>query len=316
MADKIAELEAWVRETARDKAFGCIIIHDDQMIAEWYGGGFQVDHLFHIGSIRKSFNSALVGIGLAQGTIDLNLRAYSVWPELVQLSGQEKDKDITLHHLMSAVSGWLTPEPPGKVYLYNNAGFTAAERVVARVYKMPKDEIAAEVMRVFKNALGAASWSASHWPKPFTPERYRHPGPKLAIDSTLRDLIKWGQLWLKQGYWDGKSLIPQDYVRLATSRVNPNVPDADYGYNWFLNYDQVLWPDAPADTFGHSGAGMFRPSEIKCRSNLIVCPSLKLVVAMVLDISSGFADEFLSSRHPITAELLRRVIRAVEDNPA
>ncbi len=88
------------------------MVSEDRTLGEWYVGEFSESSLFEIGSIRKSFNCALIGLGLEQGTIELNVKAHSVWPELLELSGEEKDCAITLHHLASGVSGWLTSDPP------------------------------------------------------------------------------------------------------------------------------------------------------------------------------------------------------------
>jgi len=114
------------------------------------------------------------------------------------------------------------------------------------------------------------SWNVYHSAREFTSEP-GNPGPKLTIDSNLRDLVKWGFVWLNRGVWDDEELIPGDYVELATHQVNPDVPDAYYGYDWFVNAGQSLWPDAPPDTFGAFGHGGPRA--------MFVIPSLDIVVS-------------------------------------
>jgi len=306
-----AELRDWIEQKTAGTPYGCTISRMGTTAAEWYGGGFSSEGLFEIGSIRKSFNSALMGIGLKAGIIDLNTRAADLWPEIVELSGNPADAEITLHQLASGVSGWLTPDPPGTTFRYNNAAFTAAERVVARMLRLPKDEIAPEVTRRFKIPLEAESWRIYHFEKKLTVGDIENPGPKLAIDSNLRDLIRWGLLWLNKGAWEGKKLIPRDYVELATRLVNPRISNARYGYNWFVNVKKALWPDAPEDSYGHAGWGTFKPSGRESRAYLWVCPSLDTVAAMVADISVGFADDFLEVPLKITAEWIGRVADTV-----
>ena len=272
--------------------------------------GFSAEGLFEIGSIRKSFNSALIGIGIQGGKIDLNVRAVDAWPDITEISGDQADEAITLNQLVSGTSGWLTPDPPGKTFVYNNAGFTAAERVVARIYGLANDEIAPEVVKRFKIPLEAESWKVYHFEGEFRPQDIENPGPKLAIDSNLRDLIKWGYLWLKKGVWDSKELIPRDYVNLAANLVNPQIPNAYYGYNWFVNSEKALWPDAPEDSYGHAGFGTFKPSESESRAYLWICPSLNIVAAIVADVSVGFANDFLDVPMRITAEWIARIVHA------
>jgi CubicO group peptidase (beta-lactamase class C family) len=307
---RLEETRNWIERQTGEGPYGCLIVRHGSIVAEWYGGSFSARSLFEIGSIRKSFNSALIGIGIQEGIVDLNARAADWWSDLLALSGDRADDAITLHQLASAVSGWLTPDSPGTVFRYSNAAFTAAERVVARMYGLPGDELAPEVVKRFKIPLGMHSWNVYHFAREFTSEP-GNPGPKLAIDSNLRDLVKWGFLWLNRGVWDDEEVIPGDYVELATHQVNPDVPDAYYGYDWFVNAGQSLWPDAPQDAYGHPGNGTFKPSEKPSRTYLWICPSLDIVAAIVARVSAGFANDYLRVPQALTAEWIGWIVRSV-----
>jgi CubicO group peptidase (beta-lactamase class C family) len=309
-AEDLSETRAWIEAKTGRTPYGCLILRNGKIAAQWYGGGYSAESLFEIGSIRKSFNSALIGIGIQEGKIDLNIRAVDVWSDITKISGDPADETITLHQLVSGTSGWLTPDPPGQTFVYNNAAFTAAERVVARIYGLSDDEIAPRVVEKFKIPLEAKSWKVYHFDREFTPEDIENPGPKLAIDSNLSDLIKWGYLWLRKGIWDGKELIPREYVSVATSLVNPQITNACYGYNWFVNAKKALWPYAPEDSYGHAGFGTFKPSEKESRAYLWICPSLELVAAIAADVSVGFANDFLDVPMRITAEWIGRIVHA------
>jgi len=311
-SEKLSGLRNWIEGRTRETPFGCLLMRNGSVLAEWYGGDFSAKSLFEIGSIRKSFNSALIGRGIKAGTVDLSEKAVDAWPDMVDISGNAADEAITLHQLASGTSGWLTPDPPGTTFRYNNVAFTAAERVVAKRYRLPMDEIAPEVQRVFKAPLKAESWKIYHFDRKITPEDIENPGPKLAIDSNLRDLVKWGLLWLNKGEWEGMELIPPDYVERATHLVNPCISNAHYGYNWFVNANKALWPDAPDDSYGHSGNGTFKPSGNDSRAYIWICPSLNVVAAMVADVSVGFANDFLEVPLKITAEWIGRVVEAVQ----
>jgi CubicO group peptidase (beta-lactamase class C family) len=310
--NRVKELLNWITEKTQDRSYGCIILRAGRMGVEQYGGGFAADSLFEIGSIRKSFNSALIGNGLKEGRINMDLIAGDIWPDLSDISGDSADENITVHQLVSGISGWLTDDSPGTTFRYNNAGFTAAEKVVARLYGFVNDEIAPEIEKRFKGVLNARSWRVYHFSNPFDPLDIDNPGPKLAIDSTLRDLIKWGLLWLNNGIWDGKERIPSEYVKLATGLVNPQIANARYGYNWFVNAGKMLWPLAPADSYGHAGFGTFKPSERDSRAFLWICPSLNMVAAVVADIEVGFANDFLEVPMALTAEWIARVVATAE----
>lgn len=187
-----------------------------------------------------------------------------------------------------------------------------AEKVVARLYELANDEIAPEVERRFKGVLNAKSWQFYHFTKKFDPTDIDNPGPKLAIYSNLRDLIRWGYLWLNRGVWNDQELIPPDYVALATQQTNPHIPNAYYGYNWFLNTRKVLWPLAPADSYGHAGFGTFKPSEEESRAFLWICPSLNMVAAIVSHIQVGFANDFLEVPMALTAKWIAEVVKTAK----
>jgi hypothetical protein len=300
-------LHHWWAEFTHNQRSGLVVWHRGAIVAEWYDGGFSSDALFEIGSLRKSFNSALIGV---KG-VDVNTNAYAVWPEIYSLTNQEKDKAITLHQLVSSTSGWKTERGPGEEFLYNNAAFTAAERVVARILKLPRDETAPEVERLFKARLGATSWRFYHWEKPFSPAD-RSTGPKLAVDSNLRDLLRWGVLWHNRGENNGEQLIPVAWVVRATSIVNPHLTWPRYGYNWFVNADGLLWPGAPRDAFGHYGSGTFLPEENKSRAFLLVCPSLELVCASIVA-TDGMPEDYFEASAPSAVEFVVRVTHLFGD---
>ena len=311
-AEVLNQINTWIGKKTGNTPYGCLILRNHKIVAEWYGGGFSVDGIFEIGSIRKSFNSALIGIGIELGIIDLSTKAVDVWPDITKISGDAADGTITLHQLASSISGWLTSDPPARTFRYNNAAFTAAEKVVARRFGLANDEIAPEIIKRFKIPLEADSWHVYHFDREFEPGDIDNPGPKLAIDSTLRDLIKWGYLWLNKGVWEETTLIPGDYVDLATKPVNLDIDNAYYGYNWFVNTRHALWPDAPEDSYGHAGWGTFKPSEKESRAFLWICPSLDMVAGIVADISTGFANDFSEVPMGITAEWIGRIVEATK----
>ena len=112
--ERLAQTKDWIEDRTVGTPYGCLIVHRGKIVEEWYGGGFSAESLFEIGSIRKSFNSALMGIGIKEGKIDLNARAIDFWPEIIEISDDRTDDAITLHQLASGTSGWLTPDPPGE----------------------------------------------------------------------------------------------------------------------------------------------------------------------------------------------------------
>ena len=93
--------------------------------------------------------------------------------------------------------------------------------------------------------------------------------------------------------------------------MNLHIPGAYYGYNWFVNAQKSLWPEAPENSYGHAGFGTFKPSGMESRAYLWICPSLDVVAAIVADITAGFANDFLEVPLGLTAEWVGRIVKAV-----
>jgi CubicO group peptidase (beta-lactamase class C family) len=58
--------------------------------------------------------------------------------------------------------------------------------------------------------------------------------PKAAAGSRFRsrDMIKMGQLVMDEGQWKGKTLIPREFMQVATSALDQN-KHRGYGYFWW-----------------------------------------------------------------------------------
>jgi CubicO group peptidase (beta-lactamase class C family) len=298
----------WIADSAAPNPWGCAISYQGRLLGEYYGGGAHAGARWDIGSIRKSFTSALAGQLIDAGIVSLDTLGHEKWPQLVQLSGREEDRQITLHHLLGSTSGWLTDDPPGKRFRYNNAAFTAAERVIAGALNR---EPAPEVLDRFAKPLGLNDLVSYHRASPFDPASCNDPGPKLVIECTVQDLVKWGKLWAAGGQSDGRQLIPAWYVERATSRVDPELTESHYGYCWFVNAEKALWPAVPPESFGHPGHGYYPIGPLVSRSFLWVAPSLGLVAAICADVSSGIAEDYRDVPMATTAQWISRVLVAV-----
>lgn len=64
--------------------------------------------------------------------------------------------------------------------------------------------------------------------------------PKAAAGASVRsrDMLKMGMLVLNGGQWQGKQLIPSEFVERATSAIAQTPGESEYGYFWWIqDYD-------------------------------------------------------------------------------
>jgi CubicO group peptidase (beta-lactamase class C family) len=299
---------AWLGAKADGKPWGTVLIRHGKIACEYYGSGARRESRWEIGSIRKSVMSALLGMAIAEGRLSLDLPAYRVWPDIHELTRAPKDKRILLRHLATNSSGWMTGKAPGEEWLYNNAGCTAGGAVIGRAYKQPDDRVATIVSDRIAKVIGAESWEAGHFAQAFQPGNYRNPGPKLAIDSSLRDVARYGYLWLRGGEWNGTQVIPRDYVVQARQNQVERL-GGHYGYWWFVNDRKVLLPDVPDDAFYHVGNG--RENR---RTVLLIVPSFDLVAVVgteagAYDITRDYARQPAASVNEWAVRVAAAVIR-------
>ena len=79
--------------------------------------------------------------------------------------------------------------------------------------------------------------------------------------ATARDWARFGQLYLQDGIWNGRRILPEGWVRFSTTPT-PQSPGGIFGAHWWLGLRAELGGDSPAaaripaDAFfavGHEG---------------------------------------------------------------
>lgn len=86
---------------------------------------------------------------------------------------------------------------------------------------------------------------------------------------TARDFARLGYLWLRKGRWGDEQLVPEEWMRQATSRFVQASGESPVGYGYTF-WIQDKWEEVPEDTFMSRGHNL---------NHCYVVPSLDLVVA-------------------------------------
>lgn len=234
--------------------------------------------VFHIASVTKSFTASLLGILEKEGKVSLQQKPAYYIPKL-QFHNSEMDNLITIESLLSHKSGignWdgslvLFAEnnrlkslkkfkylkPNGKIndsWIYSNAGYTIAGTVVEQVTGESWDKNIRD--RIFEpldmdnsflsieNMKRTNNYSLPYGLKDGTTkevlfEEYFDYSPAGAIKSCAKDLANWTITWLNEGKFEGKQILPKDYVYDATSIQN--IRDGEGSEEVFLFGDGFGW---------------------------------------------------------------------------
>lgn len=140
---------------------------------------------------------------------------------------------------------WMTKpadSPHGRSFRYCTAGVTALGEVIQSAVREPLQTYAQR--RLF-DPLGieAPVWA-------FSPLGLAQGGGGLLLRT--RDLWKLGQLYLDGGRFEGKQVLPEEWVRQSLSAKAVAREDSDYGYLWWL----MKIPDGEKTITAPAMAGM------------------------------------------------------------
>jgi CubicO group peptidase (beta-lactamase class C family) len=276
-------------------------------------------------SISKSVVSALFGIALGSGAIEsLDESIIRRFAEYDDLDADDRRR-ITLAHALSMTSGlaWNENLPytdpandairmthdsepyrfvlarpfaanPGTTFNYNSGLAETIGRVLERATGSSLQEFART--RLFE-PLGIKDfeWAGNLAGRPEAASGLRlHP----------RDLAKFGSLFVHSGQWNGRQIVPADWVAASTHRQfrfpPPEGPDAagQYGYGYFWWY--FCYPSA-------AGLLEVRTAYGNGQQWLFVLPGLDMVVTIL----AGRYDDVTTGSTLGTTILRDHVIPAV-----
>ena len=198
-------------------------------------------------SLSKSFNSTAVGLAIAEGKLSLDDHILKFFPADAPPNPSDNLKAVTVRDLLTMSSGQATEpkatngEPtvkqflghpfvykPGTHFLYNTMGAYTLSAIVSKVTGQTPLEFLKP--RLFE-PLGIVNprWDSSR-------EGYSFGGYGLYLCT--EDIAKFGQLYLQKGKWNGRQLVPEDWVKEATSKQvrNDGEGHSNIGIDWRQGY--------------------------------------------------------------------------------
>ncbi len=214
-----------------------MFIHQGRVIARFGDTSAAYDSR----SIRKSIMGAIIGQLVAEQrlSLDATLAALGI-DEIEPLSAQERT--ATLRQLMQSRSGvyrqaaFMTagdregmPAPgthaPGAHYWYNNWDFNALGTIVRNVAG-PLDEVVNE--RIAR-PLGMQDFAPSDVRERFE-DLSQHSAYRIWMST--RDRARFGYLYLRNGCWAGRQIVPAAFVADSLNPSTLRDPSDDFGYLW------------------------------------------------------------------------------------
>jgi CubicO group peptidase (beta-lactamase class C family) len=253
-----------------------VVVHRGRIVAEHYAPGFDAQMPLLGWSMTKSVTSALIGILAGRGQIDVDApisfpewagpddpRAALTWDDLLRMSsglafnedyGLRTDVTVMLfdRHDGSAVP--LERElaaPVDTVWAYSSGTTNLLQRRIRAVF----DDDAAYHRFPYEALFGPIGMASAVME---TDPSGTFVGSSFMYASA-RDWARFGQLYLQDGVWAGRRILPEGWVARSITPT-PTHPSQGYGYQWWLNAavseSERALPGVPADAYfasGHQG---------------------------------------------------------------
>jgi CubicO group peptidase (beta-lactamase class C family) len=263
----------------------------------------------YLHSIRKSLLSSLYGVAVGQKQINLNetLASLDIDDKPPALTKEEKQARIV--DLLKARSGVYhkaadeAPDvdktrpargshPHDTFWWYNNWDFNT----LGTIYQM---KTGFGVFDAFYKEIG----------KPIEMEDYHTTDcrygyireslyPAYRMSLSARDLARFGLLYLNDGKWNGKGILPPGWVRDSLHRWSSAGGGLSYGYLWWLADGKIQFKNevGPGSFSGRGTGGQI----------LLVAPTLDLVVVQLHDTTKPDSGDITNQ----FGDILRLVLAA------
>jgi CubicO group peptidase (beta-lactamase class C family) len=314
---------------------GFIVLHRGRVIYERYFNGMEPDTPHLLMSVSKSVTAAVAGVLAGRAALDLQARVEAIVPEL----GQTSFAGATVQDLLDMRAGtkfnedyadldadvrtyeraylWRPPVPgdrPGPAdaleyfgTLHNDGPHGGPFRyrsiltdVLAWVIERAAGERLSELIeRELWQPMGA------EFDADITVDAHGNPMADGGISATLRDIARFGQLYLRRGRAGRRQVLPAWWVD-DTVRGAPDGPAAFTGagpmpgYPPGAHYRNCWWVREPS-------VPLFHASGINGQHVFVHRPA-QLVVAKLstwpVALSPEFAGQTFAAVHAIAADLL------------
>jgi CubicO group peptidase (beta-lactamase class C family) len=244
----LAFVEAAEREIQYLHSF--MLLRHGAVIGEGWWAPYAPDLPHVLFSLSKSFASTAVGLAVAEGRLTVDDPVVGFFPDEAPAEISANLAAMRVRHLLSMATGhsedttgpmtdyaggnWIkgflaqpVGHAPGAPFVYNSG---ATYMLSAIVQKVTGQRLVDYLKPRLFDPLGitGATWEMS-------PQGIDVGGWGLNIKT--EDIARFGQLYLQQGVWQGKQIVPREWVAAATAAQVDNSgrgenPDWEQGYGY------------------------------------------------------------------------------------
>jgi CubicO group peptidase (beta-lactamase class C family) len=235
------------------KTVAFLIIRRDSILYEQYFDGYTESDWVASFSMAKSYVSALVGIAVEEGFIKSVQDPITDYIPELKKNGLE---DVTVRHVLQMTTGIHHAEN----YFNPFAGVAKSyygKHLRKQVLRLKQDyeagirwhyqsintQVLGEILvqatgRTLTDYMQEKLWTpmAMEYPATWSIDQKKNGMEKAfcGINATARDFAKFGRLYLREGDWDGKQVVPREWVIESTKVDEEEGAWSGYQYQWWL----------------------------------------------------------------------------------
>ena len=216
--------------------FSIMVVRHGKVLAEKWFGNYTPESVFPMYSVSKTFTSMAAGLVIEDGLLSLDRKVVDLFPDKVPAEPSERLQTMTVRDLLTMNSGhpkdptarickdrntppefndWIArfmegpfDYEPGEYFCYNSL---CTYLLSAAVQKLTGDKVLDYLTPRLFDPLGIAKpeWDES-------PAGVSCGGWGLHLRT--EDMAKFGLLLLNGGKWNGRRILPEEWIRVASSK--------------------------------------------------------------------------------------------------
>ena len=244
-------VEALIKGPEDNETHSFMIIRHGKLVCEGHFAPYtgEIPHLLY--SVSKSFASMAIGFLVEEGKVSVDDYIYTYFPELITDDINKENLKIKIHDLLSMSFG----QQGGAVHEGQNRSdamlydFFYRNKDIECGTMFRYDSYGSYMLAALVKKLTGMNIPEYLMPKLFEPlgielPFYRKDSIGISIGySGMRlrtcDLAKIGFVYLNGGKWNGKQIIPESWVNLATKKHIPT--NSPTGEDWQQGYCYQFW---------------------------------------------------------------------------
>ena len=256
--DPMLVAELYYEAAELETLYGVLVVKNGRLIAEDYFNEGSAEQKALIQSVSKSYISALVGIALEQGCLtSVDQKMIEFFPEFADQITDARKNQITIQDMLQMRAGYPDEETdqayldalywgeypelivdfplvndPGAGFNYSNLTFNWLAIILSRACEADFKSFAQT------HLFAPTDTEVGDWLQ----DRDGHYIGSGGIHVTARDAAKFGLVYLNNGVYDGKQIVPAAWVQDSLQTYSEDARDygmslsfrdMGYGYGWW-----------------------------------------------------------------------------------